>query len=202
MHYDLFGTIAVYLLALALHEAQVSPEIPVALDIPAGRVNFMSAQPGEVLTIGLATLRILEDGSRTDNRLGSLEIILPPYTTGPPIHWHEMHDETCFLTENLLQFNTPFGKVDTRENEYVAVPIRTPHTFSNPTDVESRRILTCMPVLYVKYSRIMSRMAEAGRPLNPEVNEKAMARYRTITVPSDSVFDTLLREVQSHLGRI
>ena len=34
----------------------------------------------------LTIMHILEDGSRTDNRIGSAEFTLPPKTKGPPAH--------------------------------------------------------------------------------------------------------------------
>ena len=38
----------------------------------------------------LPTRIILEDGSRTDNRLGAASIHLPPHTPGPEQHWHQV----------------------------------------------------------------------------------------------------------------
>jgi uncharacterized cupin superfamily protein len=45
----------------------------------------------------------MEDGSRTDNRIGSAEFTLPPNTAGPPAHWHEMHDETFLVTQGMVR---------------------------------------------------------------------------------------------------
>lgn len=42
-----------------------------------------------------------------DNRLGVAELILPPRTPGPPPHWHEMHDETFFITQGTIRFHVP-----------------------------------------------------------------------------------------------
>lgn len=35
-------------------------------------------------------VRILEDGSRTDNRIGAVHITMPPHTPGPEQHWHHV----------------------------------------------------------------------------------------------------------------
>jgi len=45
------------------------------------------AQGGETFMLGNLKFRIMEDGSHTDNRIGTAEITLPPKTKGPPAHW-------------------------------------------------------------------------------------------------------------------
>lgn len=70
---------------------------------PNRPINFVSAKSGEILKLGHITCRIMEDGSRTDNRIGSAEFTLPPNTAGPPAHWHEMHDETFLVTEGVVR---------------------------------------------------------------------------------------------------
>lgn len=71
--------------------------------MPRRPINFVSAKSGEILKLGHITCRIMEDGSRTDNRLGSAEFTLPAGTKGPPAHWHEMHDETFLVTQGVVR---------------------------------------------------------------------------------------------------
>ena len=75
---------------------------------PNRPINFVSAKSGEILKLGHITCRIMEDGSRTDNRIGSAEFTLPPHTQGPPAHWHEMHDETFLVTEGVVRVSVFF----------------------------------------------------------------------------------------------
>lgn len=42
-----------------------------------------------------------------DNRISSIELIIPPRTPGPPAHWHEMHDETFLVTKGTVTFYVP-----------------------------------------------------------------------------------------------
>lgn len=87
-----------------------------------------------------------------DNRISTVELIIPPRTPGPPAHWHEMHDETFLVTKGTVRFHVPDipgleGKiVDAKEGDFVVVPTRAPHTFSNETDEEARFINTFTPV--------------------------------------------------------
>lgn len=64
----------------------------------------------------------------------------------------------------------------------MTVPIRAPHTFSNPFDEEARFFNTFTPAFYVNYFKLLHEMARGG-PLTPEINKAAMATYATIRVP-------------------
>ena len=78
-------------------------------------------------------------------------MLVPPKTPGPPPHWHEMHDETFYITEGTIRFHIPdtsIGQagndkkiVDCKVGDYMVVPARAPHTFSNPSDEESSVLL-------------------------------------------------------------
>ena len=120
----------------------------------------------------------MEDGSNTDNRLGVAELILAPHATGPPAHWHEMHDETFLVTKGTVRFfgagvkdfqgkvlAEPHGKeagekdevaMDVGVGDYVTVGTRAPHTFANPSGQEARFINTFTPAFYVNYFKLMS----------------------------------------------
>ena len=43
-------------------------------------INLVSASAAEIIRVGGITMRVLEDGSRTDNRIGAFEITVPPRT--------------------------------------------------------------------------------------------------------------------------
>jgi hypothetical protein len=44
----------------------------------------------EVIMLGPVRLEVLEDGSNTDNRIGAVTLTLPPNSSGPPQHWHQV----------------------------------------------------------------------------------------------------------------
>jgi len=79
-----------------------------------------------------------------------MELIIPPHTPGPQPHWHEMHDETFLVTKGTVRFLAPEapgleGKViDAKAGDYVDVPSRAPHTFSNETDEDARFVNTLL----------------------------------------------------------
>lgn len=63
-----------------------------------------------------------------------------------------MHDETFLVTKGTVRFHIPEAPglepkiVDAKEGDYVVVPTRAPHTFSNETDEEARFFNTFTPV--------------------------------------------------------
>ena len=148
-----------------------------------------------------------------DNRLGVAELILPPRTPGPPPHWHEMHDETFYITQGVIRFHVPDTDrpgedkqiVDAKPGDYMVrlswenggvssetfanhtqhfqvVPIRAPHTFSNPGDEEARIFFTSTPSFYINYFKLLSQLAKPDQPLPAEVTMTAMSMFATIQV--------------------
>ena len=172
--------------------------------VPQVKINFVPAKAGETLKVGPFTVRIMEDGSHTgiylhplkktltnapstqDNRLGVAEFIVPAGTPGPPPHWHEMHDEGFFVTKGTIRFSTTGHKdakdVDAKAGDYMAVPVRAPHTFNNPFDEEAKFICTFTPAFYVNYFKLLGDLTQDGR-MTPQIGLKAMATYATLPVP-------------------
>ncbi|KAM5343951.1 hypothetical protein ACJ41O_012488 [Fusarium nematophilum] len=159
-------------------------------DIPTDGipVNFVPAKTGEIIKLGVITCRVLEDGSRTDNRIGAAEFTLPPGLMGPPAHWHEMHDETFLTTKGTIRYHLPKADgtediIDAKEGDYVTVPVRAPHTFSNPTDQEAKFFNTYTPAYYINYFKLLGTYVQEGKPISPKEHLDAMSNYATLPVP-------------------
>ncbi|SMQ48260.1 unnamed protein product [Zymoseptoria tritici ST99CH_3D7] len=151
--------------------------------VPSVDIAFVPAKAGETFKLGPITCRVMEDGSHTDNRIGVAELTLPPKTPGPPPHWHEMHDET-FCTSALDHFSTHISNhwktVNAHAGDYMVVPIRAPHTFSNPGDEPAKILFTSTPSFYINYFKLLSQLAKPDTPVPAEVNVQAMAMFATI----------------------
>jgi hypothetical protein len=65
--------------------------------------------------------------------------------------------------------------VDAKQGDYVTVPTRSPHTFSNPYDEEAKFFNTYTPAFYINYFKLLAKLGEEGKPMNPEANRRAMA---------------------------
>jgi quercetin dioxygenase-like cupin family protein len=139
-------------------------------------LNIVSKSDGETFHIGPIHIRVLEDGSRTDNRLGAVEITVPPHTDQTPPHLHRMHDETFLVTKGRLRFTTDEDRHDVDMGGYVVVPVGARHTFSNPFEETAVFFNSFTPAYYVDYLRDLSHLTE----ITPQNILKVMAAYATL----------------------
>jgi quercetin dioxygenase-like cupin family protein len=80
-------------------------------DKPATKdVSVTGPDDGEVIGLGPARIRILEDGRTTGHRLGMAEIVLAPLSAGPPQHRHARHDEGFYVVSGTARFTV--GETD------------------------------------------------------------------------------------------
>src|SRR5277367_1148428 len=127
-------------------------------------------------------MRILEDGSTTDHRLGVGEITLPPHTDGPPQHRHARHDEGFYVVSGRASFTVGDTTYDAPAGTLVMVPPGAPHTFANAGDEPAVLLNTFTPDLYVQYFRDLRDLVKAEhRPPTGDELTGVMARYATVT---------------------
>lgn len=134
---------------------------------------------GEVIPLGSMAVRILEDGSLTDNRIGAVIVTLPPQTNPIPQHLHRMHDETFLVTQGTVRFAVKGEEHDVRVGEYVVVPTSAPHTFSNPFDEPAAFFNTFTPAYYVNYFRELGKLISGEKHPSAEDMIKVRDRYAT-----------------------
>jgi mannose-6-phosphate isomerase-like protein (cupin superfamily) len=142
-------------------------------------INLVAAGKEDVIQIGPVQVRVLEDGSRTDNRIGAVKITVPAGISGPPQHIHRMHDETFLILRGAVRFTVGDTNYDTHAGDFLVVPVGAPHTFSNPFDEPAVFFNTFTPAYYVNYFRDVARLA-ATEGISPQGILDVMARYATI----------------------
>jgi Cupin domain len=87
------------------------------------------------------------------------------------------------MHERFLRLCIQGKHIDAKAGDYVTVPTRSPHTFSNPFDEEAKFFNTFTPAHYINYFKLLHTMSQEGVPMNPEANKKAMAYFATRRVP-------------------
>ncbi|MFF7636329.1 cupin domain-containing protein [Kitasatospora sp. NPDC008050] len=145
-------------------------------------VSVTKPSGGEVIDLGQARIRILEDGSTTAHRLGVAEITIPPYTAGPPQHRHAQHDEGFYVVSGTARFTVGHELHEAPAGTLVMVPPGAPHTFANPGDQPLVMINTFTPDLYVQYFRDLRDMITGGGTMTPPHITEVMGRYATTPV--------------------
>jgi len=137
---------------------------------------------GDVVRLGPATIRILEDGSTTAHRLGIIEITLAPRSSGPPQHRHARHDEGFYVVSGTARFTVGAQTYDAPAGSLAMIPPGAPHTFANPGDEPLVLLNTFTPDLYVQYFRDLRDMIAAGGPPTPAATAQVMGKYATEVV--------------------
>ena len=144
-------------------------------------VSLVPPGGGEVIELGPARIRILEDGSATGHRLGIAEITLAPRSPGPPQHRHARHDEGFYVVRGTARFTVGSCGYDAPPGTMVTVPPGAPHSFANPGEEPLVLLNTFTPDFYVQYFRDLREVLAgagpdgAGAPAVAEV----MGRYAT-----------------------
>jgi quercetin dioxygenase-like cupin family protein len=147
-------------------------------------LSIVGPEAGEVIELGPARMRILEDGGTTAHRLGIGEITLAPRSAGPPQHRHAEHDEGFYVVSGTARFTVGQTVHDAHAGTLVMVPPGVPHTFANPGDQPVVMVNTFTPDLYVQYFRDLGDMIADGRQTMPQAAAQVMSRYST-TVATD-----------------
>jgi mannose-6-phosphate isomerase-like protein (cupin superfamily) len=134
---------------------------------------------GEVIPLGPARVRILEDGASTAHRLGIAEVTLAPHSPGPPQHRHAQHDEGFYVVSGTARFTVGESVHEAPAGTLVMVPPGVPHTFANPGGQPLVMLNTFTPDLYVQYFRDLRDAAPDGRALTDAEIAGVMGRYAT-----------------------
>ncbi len=142
-------------------------------------VSIVTPDGGEVIELGPARIRILEDGGTTAHRLGIGEITLAPHSAGPPQHRHAQHDEGFYVVSGTARFTVGHTEYDAPTGTLVMVPPGVPHTFANPGDQPVVLLNTFTPDLYVRYFRDLRDTLASGREMTAQTTAEVMGRYAT-----------------------
>jgi quercetin dioxygenase-like cupin family protein len=142
-------------------------------------VSLVGPGGGEILNLGAIQIRILEDGTTTDHRLGVIEITISPQTPGPTQHRHAGHDEGFYVVSGEARFTVGEDHHDAPAGTFVMIPPGSPHGFANVRDEPAVLLNTFTPDLYVQYFRDLRELIASGRPVTPEASAELMSRYAT-----------------------
>lgn len=142
-------------------------------------VKVIAGDAGELMQFGPTKIRVLEDGSGTENRISSIASTMAPHTEGPPPHTHLMHDEAFLVTSGALRFLIGDVQRDAKAGDYVVVPVGTPHTFVNASDEPVTFFTTFTPAFYINSFRELAQLNAEGR-FNPKTLVEILMRYATV----------------------
>ncbi len=98
--------------------------------------------PGDSPAIGRpgSTVEIRIRGEETGGAFALVESILPPATSGPPLHIHTNEDETFYILEGALLVQVGERQMTLTPGCVGYLPKGTAHTFCNPYAVPVRML--------------------------------------------------------------
>ncbi|WP_033340500.1 cupin domain-containing protein [Catenuloplanes japonicus] len=144
------------------------------------QLSIVRPGEGEMGELRGVRMRVLEDGSTTDHRIGVIEMTLAPGGTGPQQHRHSLHDEGFYIVSGTVRFTVGDADHDATPGTMVMVPPGVPHTFANPGEVPAVMVSTVTPDLYMRYFEDLRDWVAGGRPMTPEAQAEIMSRYATV----------------------
>ena len=142
-------------------------------------VSVATPADGEVIDLGPASIRIMEDGGTTAHRIGIAEITLAPHSDGPIQHRHAEHDEGFYVVSGTARFTVGRTVHEAPPGTLVMVPPGAPHTFANPGDEPLVMVNTFTPDRYVQYFRDLRALMTSGEEVTPQAIAAVMSNYAT-----------------------
>ena len=119
--------------------------------------------------------RVLVRSEESGGRIGVIESVMPPGTTGPPLHKHDF-DEAFYVLEGELTFHLGGDLVTFGAGELAFARGGEPHTFANRGEAEAHYLIVCTPA---GFERHFARMAAKREGVDPP--EWAMQEIPTVT---------------------
>jgi mannose-6-phosphate isomerase-like protein (cupin superfamily) len=143
------------------------------------RVEVVERGAAEIIAAGPVTIRILEDGTHTDHRLGLVELTIAPGTDGPPQHIHHEHDETFFVISGSPTFVSGDQSITASPGTLVTAMPGTPHTFANPGEQPVVMLCTVTPDRYIGFFRELAALRPGPNGIDSNAVAQVMTRYAT-----------------------
>ena len=108
---------------------------------------------------------VLLHSEETDGQISVTEIVVPPHSTGPPLHTHDF-DEAFYMLEGELIFQVEDALATKQAGEVSFATRNVAHTLANHSDVLARYVLVCTPA---GFERHWARMAAQAAGVDPPV---------------------------------
>lgn len=116
----------------------------------------------------------LATGADTGGAYALIHAVVPPQG-GPPPHVHRCEDETFYVLEGELTFQTDGQTIEVKAGTFVMLPKGSLHTFKNTGPTTARMLITVHP------SGLERFFAEVGYPSQEEsVSPAAIAKLLAV----------------------
>lgn len=112
-------------------------------------------------------LRILLAGEETDDRLSLVDCVVPPATSGPPLHTHPESDETFVVLSGRVLVHVEGRLHEAGPGDVVHVPRGVAHTFATPAGAAAHFVTVHNPGGFERFHvAAATAERERGEPLD------------------------------------
>jgi quercetin dioxygenase-like cupin family protein len=109
------------------------------------------------------TANVLLRSEETGGQVSVTEIVVPPHSTGPPLHTHDF-DEAFYMLDGELIFQVEDVLATKRAGEVSFATRNVAHTLANQSDAPARYVLVCTPA---GFERHWARVAAEAAGVDP-----------------------------------
>ncbi len=128
------------------------------------------------------TIEVLTSPNTTGTDETVVDYHMPPHFPGPIPHWHAKATEWFYVTEGEVTVEAAGKQSVLRQGEFLLVPPRTVHKFSNPGEAPARMLVGFNPGRLDEYFTELFKMIRDSMewpPKDPRPVEELAERYDT-----------------------
>jgi quercetin dioxygenase-like cupin family protein len=141
----------------------------------------------EHLPLGSAIVRLIAPGAITSGRFGLFRWDMAPHAGGPAPHYHETFSESFYILDGAVRFGDGATWSEATAGDYLYVPERGIHAFSNDTGEPASMLILFAPgAPREQYFEEQVHMADRGIRLSGAELAAFYARHDQYMVDSPS----------------
>lgn len=109
------------------------------------KISTIDPNEGAILKIAGGEYRIVISGKQTDGKFAVIEMSIPP-GAGPNPHSHTDIEESFYVLEGEINFQSQLGNYIAKKNSFINIPLGGMiHGFKNLTNTPAKLLCTVIP---------------------------------------------------------
>jgi quercetin dioxygenase-like cupin family protein len=150
----------------------------VSLDMNAPQALFRPVDSVDPVPLHHASVRFVAPGSETSGRFGLFRWDMAPNAGGPSPHFHTTFSESFYVLEGTVRLGDGQRWWDATAGDYLHVPERGVHAFSNASDEPASMLILFAPgAPRERYFEELAELLATGRELSEQEWTSLYARH-------------------------
>ncbi|HRH60404.1 MAG TPA: cupin domain-containing protein [Chitinophagaceae bacterium] len=137
---------------------------------------------GKIINMIGRSLVFLASKEQTQQQWSCIEYTAPPYSGGPPVHYHKEMEEAFYVIDGILTANINGEKIEAGAGGFVNIPPYHLHTWENAHDIPLKTLLFMAPGGFENYFIEMNELIKTL----PEFPPKDMTPFHKLFAKYDT----------------